>query len=156
MPVVRLAPVGRKLKDGFKVLMAFEADPDISFWEKTIKPPGVDGGDAIDQTTQHNEELRTMAARALKTLTEASLTVAYDPRVYNQILALCNVEGLITCKFADNSTLDFYGYLRTFEPGDMSEGNQPEATINITCTNVNPATGAETPPNYISGAGTDI
>lgn len=151
----RTAPVGLKLDDGFSTLIAFEADPDVSFWEKTVKPPGVDGGDAIDTTTMHNTDYRTMAARALKTLTESSSTVAYDPRVYDQIMDLINVEGSITIHFPDNSSLSFFGYLRTFETNDLSEGEQPEATITITCTNVDPSDGSEAGPNYISPAGTD-
>lgn len=145
--VARGVPVGVKLRDGFSTLIAFTADPDVSFWEKTVKPPGVDGGDAIEVTTMHNEVWRPFAARLLKTLTEASVTAAYDPQVYDQIVALCNVNNLITVHFPDGSELDFWGYLRTFEPGDNTEGEFPEATINITPTNEDNS-GNEVAPNY--------
>jgi hypothetical protein len=143
------------LEDGYQSLITLENDPDISLWEKTVKPPGIDGGDAIEQTTMHNVTMRTMALRALKTLTDANSTVAYDPVVYNQLLAQVNVNQLITVIYPNGDTLDFYGGLRVFEPSDLAEGEQPEATINITATNVNPATGLETLPNYISASGTD-
>ena len=68
----RTTPAGIMLKDGYSTKIAFAADPDVSFWEKTVKPPGIDGGDGIEQTTMHNSAYRTMRSRSLKTLTEAS------------------------------------------------------------------------------------
>ena len=151
----RVDPVGIKLPDGHSTQLAFAADPDVSFWEKVVKPPGIDGGDAIEQTTMYNEEWRTFAARALKTLTESGADVAYDPRVIDQIMALVNVEGSITLHFPNNSTLDFFGFLRTWEPEDMEEGTQPTAHINITCTNTDPTDGSESAPNFKLPSGTD-
>lgn len=155
MATARQTPVGIKMGDGYQSLIAFASDPDISFWEKAVKPPGIDGGEAVENTTMHNTAWRTMSPRALKTLTPATVRAAYDPVVLDQIYALINVEGLITVHFPNNDTLDFYGYLQKFEPGDLVEGTQPEATITIVPTNTNPSTGAEVAPNYISATGTD-
>lgn len=148
MATARTDPVGTALEDGFSSKIAFAADPDISFWEITVTPPGIDGGDAIDQTTMFNTAWRTKAARSLKELTDASLTCAYDPSVIDQIFALVNVEGLVTVHFPDTSTLDFYGYLRSFTPGELAEGERPEADVVIVCTNYNTVTGAEVAPDY--------
>lgn len=150
----RVTPVGIKLKDGFSTTVAFAADPNVSFWEKTVKPPGLDGGDAIEQTTMHNVRLRTMASRSLSTMTPMNLTAAYDPAVYTQILALINVEGSITVHFPDGSRLSFFGFLQSFETQDMSEGEQPEADIVVTPTNVDPADGTEADPVMDSVDGT--
>lgn len=151
----RTEPTGIKLENGYKTTIAFSNDPDVNFWEKTVQPPGWDGGDAIDTTTMHNDNLRTMAARALATLTESSLTVAYDPVVYNNIYDnLLNNNGSITVHFPDGSTLDFYGYLRTFEPQEMEEGAQPEANITIQPTNLDPANNVEEAPVMTEVAGT--
>ena len=150
MATERSTPVGTALEDGFSSKIAFASDPDVSFWEITVTPPGIDGGDAIDQTTMFNTAWRTKAARQLKELTDAALTCAYDPEVIDQIIALVNVENLITVHFPDTSTLDFYGYLRSFTPGDLVEGERPEADVVIVCTNVNPVTGAETAPDFTS------
>jgi len=68
-------------------------------------------------------------------MTEASCTVTYDPAVYDEIVALLNVETTITVFFADGSTLAFYGFLRTFTPGECVEGSQPDAAITIQPTN---------------------
>lgn len=150
--IARSSPQGIRLKDGFSTRIAFALDPDISFWEVDVTPPGLDGGDAIDYTTMHNTTYRTMAPRQLKTLTDAASTAAYDPAVFTQILAIVNVNGWITIHYPDGSTLDFVGYLRTFEPGACAEGEQPTATINITPTNQ--ILGVETAPVLTSVAGT--
>lgn len=153
-PTARQNPAGIKLDDGFSTVITFAADPDVSFWEKTVTPPGIDGGDAIETSTMHNDVWRTMAPRQLKTLTESSSTVAYDPNVFNNILSLINVRTTVTVTFPDGSTLAFYGYLRSFEPNEMSEGEQPEATVNITPTNFDHVNKVEASPVLTSVAGT--
>lgn len=150
----RVAPNGVKLDDGFSTTIAFALDPDIAFFEKSVQPPGIDGGDAIETTTMHNTAWRTMSSRQLKTLTEISTTVAYDPAVYTQILSLINQEGSITIEFPDGSTLDFYGYLKSFEPSELQEGEQPEASISIVPTNWDPVNCVEAAPVLTSATGT--
>ena len=133
--IARILPPGIHLDDGFSTLIAFEDDTNIDFWEKTVQPPGFDGGDEIDITTMHNITYRTFAPRSLVTLTEMSTTVAYDPDAWNQILSIINVVMSITVTFPDASTMDFFGFLKTFEPQDMEEGAQPEANITVQPTN---------------------
>jgi len=151
----RVTPVGTKLDDGYQTLIAFAADPDVSFWEKTVQPPGLDGGDPIPTTTMHNSTYRTKAARSLIDTTDSSVVVAYDPVVYDQIIALLNVEGAITINFSNSDTLSFFGFLQTFEPQEVEEGAQPEANITIAVTNVDPSDGSEAAPNYVTATGTD-
>ena len=152
---VRVTPVGIKLGDGYTCRIAFAADPDVSFWEKTVQPPGLDGGDPVDTTTMYNAQVRTMASRALITMTPLQITAAYDPKVYDQILALVNVEGAITILFPDDATLDFFGFLQKFEPEALKEGEQPTANITVVPTNTDPTDGSEAVPNYKTGSGTD-
>lgn len=151
---IRLAPAGKMLEDGFSTKIAFNRDPDVSLWEKTVQPPGVDGGDAIEISTMHNTVWRTMAARSLKTLTDSTLTAAYDPVVYNQVVQLINAEGSVTCHFPDGSKLDFFGYLKSFEPQDHAEGEHPEASVTIVCTNYDPVNRVEAGPVMTEVAGT--
>jgi hypothetical protein len=147
-PTARIAPVGTKMDDGHGSFITFAADPNVSFWEKSITPPGVEGGDAIDTTTHWNEELRTMALRQLKTLTDGSGTVSYDPAVLPQIIALVNVPTTVTYTFPNGDTWCFFGGLRNFAPGELVEGTPPEASITVTPTNVDPTTGDEELPVY--------
>lgn len=150
----RTTPTGIKLDDGYQTLVAFAADPDICFWEKSVTPPGMDGGDPVDTTTMLNETYRTRSPRALVTMTECQLTAAYDPNLYTTILLLLNVETSITVHFPDGSTVAFYGFLQKFSPKAHTEGAQPEADITIVPTNQDPTTGAETPPAIANVAGT--
>lgn len=151
----RGTPAGNKLDDGYSTKITFAGLPTVSFWEKTAKPPGIDGGDPIDTTTMHNSTWRTMASRALLTLTQAQTTVAYDPNVYNQIVSsLINSEQAITHRFPDGSTLAYFGFLKSFEPNDLQEGAQPEATIVIVPTNFDPVNKVEAAPVLTSVSGT--
>jgi hypothetical protein len=158
----RLDPSGIKLPDGYRTLIAFGGgvgtdNADVSFWEKTVTPPGLDALDPIDQTTMHNDRWRTFAGRALITMTGASLTVAYDPAVIPQIVSdLLGVETPITVHFPDGKTLSFWGFLQTFEPQAHEEGTQPEANITIGVTNMDPDNGTEEGPVLKTAAGTVI
>jgi hypothetical protein len=157
MPPVATArgtPSGIKLDDGFRTLVTFASNPTISFWEKAVTPPGLDGGDAVETTTMHNLTYRTMSPRHLKTMTSTTMTAAYDPAVYTSIVALINVKTTVTVTFPDGSTLAFFGFLQKFDPGELKEGDQPTASITFTPTNQDPTTGVEAAPVLVSVAGT--
>lgn len=157
-PTARATPEGLKLDDGFSTLVTIGAtvgaDTDIKLWEKTVTPPGVDGGDAIETTTMHNTTWRTMTPRSLVTLTEMTFNAAYDPDVYDEVVAMINVETTITVTFPDGSTLAFFGFLKSFDPGECAEGTQPEATVTIVPTNFDSANDVEAAPLMTEVAGT--
>ena len=154
MTTSRVDPTGNMLENGFSTKIAFAADANVTFWEKSVTPPGVDGGDAIEISTMFNTTWRTKAAQSLKDLTDAGASAAWDPKVYDEIVALINVEGEITITFPDDSTLDFFGYLKSFVPGEMAEGDQPMADIVVVCTNINPNTLLESGPVFTDNSGT--
>lgn len=135
-----------RLDDGHQTLISFASNPTILLYEKEVTPPGVDGGGAIDTTTMINSVYRTMAPKALITLTPVTMTAAYNPAVYTQIIDLINVVNLITCTFPDSSTVAFWGWLNKFNPGAHVEGTQPTAEIEIIPGNQSAATGLETAP----------
>lgn len=154
VPANRSDPAGIKLDDGYRTLVAFTADPDASFWEKSITPPGLDGGEEIDTTTMHNDTWRSMAPRALKTMTPFSMTAAYDPVIYSTLVSLINIETTVTIHFPDGSKLAFFGFLKSVEPGELVEGTQPEITVNVVPTNADPTTGEEEDPVLVNAPGT--
>jgi hypothetical protein len=147
-PAARTLPTGKKLGDGFPTLISLKLKPAITFWEKTCKPPGMDGGEPVDNTTMHNVAMRTSAPRKLKTATSATATVAYDPKVLPEIIASINIPDTVTYHFPDRSSWCFYGFLQSFEPGDCAEGAQPEATATFAQTNTDPVDGTEQVPVY--------
>lgn len=153
-PTTRQTPAGIVLPDGYQSLVTFATDPDVSVWEKGITPPGIDGGEPIEQTTMHNADWRTFAPRSLKTLTPHTFMCAYDPDAFNQLYALVNVPTTVTVRFGDGSTLAFYGFLQKFEPAELVEGTQPEATVTVVPTNYDHVNKVEAAPVLTSVAGT--
>lgn len=153
-PTPRGTPTGIPLRDGYQALITFAASATICFWEKSVTPPGIDGGEPVDATTMHNVTWRVRRPRYLKTLTPMTTRVAYDPALYDDILSLCNVETTVTVSFTDGSTLAFYGFLQKFEPGEMVEGTQPEGSITIIPTNWDPVNAVEAAPVMTEVAGT--
>ena len=139
-------PAGTMITDGYPTRIDFAADADVNLWEKVVQPPGMDGGGAINITTMLNATYRTSAPKSLISMTESSFTAGYDPAVYDDIIALINVNGLITITFSDTSTLAFYGFLNLFEPNDHEEGEHPEAEVTIVPTLQN--AGTETAPVF--------
>lgn len=145
-PIVRQMPTGQRMDDGYQSLIAFEDDPDILFWEKGITPPGLDGGEAIPTTTMHNTVWRTFSPMALITLTPMTTRVAWDVDLYTEIEALINDEQSISVHLPSGQSYSFFGFLQRFEPGELVEGTQPEATITIVPTNYDPVNGVEAAP----------
>lgn len=153
-PTARGVPTGIKMKDGYRALITLSNNTTIQLWEKQVQPPGFDGGDAIEQTTMHNDDYRTFAPRSLITLTEFSVTAAYDPGVLTAISQQVNREQTITITFTDGSTWACFGFMKSFTPQQMSEGEQPEAEITIQPTNWDPTNRVEAGPALASVTGT--
>lgn len=149
VPASRQTPTGKPLVEGYQVLITITANPSVDFWEKTVTPPALDGGDEIDITTQLNNTYRTTYPQRLIGLGELSATVAYDAAALSEIESLINQNTTITVKFPDGSQLAFYGYLKSFEPQELSRGSQPEANITIVPTNIDPVTLQEEGPVYV-------
>jgi hypothetical protein len=120
-------------------------------WEKKVKPVGISGGGENDTTTMRNLIWRTRQAKKLKTLTDMTVTVSYDPKVYADNGALLfyalNINQQIIIWWPDGSKLTFWGFLDEFMPGEIVEGAQPEAELKIIATNQNNA-GVEQYPIY--------
>lgn len=153
-PTTRQAPGGRILKDGYQTLITFARDPDVEFWERTVKPVGLDGGEPIKLTTMHNTNVHTFAPRQLTMISPGSTTVGYNPTCLNSILNnLLNQEDTITETYSDGSTYAYFGYLQKFERNDHSEGEMPEATVSFVATNRD-STGAEQLPVLTDVTGT--
>lgn len=143
-------PTGTKVDDGFATLITMSGATGAGLWEKRVKPPGVDGGDPNDTTTMRNTAWRTMSPRKLKSLTPARANCAYDPAVYSILVAQINVIQTITVTHPNGSTLAFKGYLRSFEPNENKEGEQPTADAVFQPSNQD-SSGAESAPVYTAG-----
>jgi hypothetical protein len=133
----RTTPTGTPLVSPLGAKVAIAADPDISLWEVEVTPPGIDFGEPIDTTTHWNTLLKTFSPQELATTTPCNCTGAYDPAMYDQIVALQGVNGWITVHLPDGSCVNFVGYLRSFTPAAIASGSntQPRAAFVLQPTN---------------------
>lgn len=138
-----------RIDDGFSTQIDFADNPSVSFWEKEVTPPGIEGGGANETTTMRNSTWRTKSPKKLVSLTDCSFTAAYDPVVYEDIIDMINANQLITITFPDDSTLEFWGWLDSFTPNANVEGEQPTAACTIVPSNqTDSATPTEIAPDY--------
>lgn len=142
------------LKDGHPTYITFWAlgtGVTILLKEVSVTPPGIEGGGPNDTTTMRNVAWRTKQPKHLKELSDASCTFQYDPAIYDQILAIININGIVRVDFPDGSALEFWGWLNNFTPGEHVEGAMPTATGTIHCGNQDDA-GNEIGPDYQAAA----
>ena len=151
-PTPRQAPSGLKLRDGFASFITFGSRPAITLWEKSITPPGLDGGPKVDQTTMFNVMRITSAPQVLYEVTDGSMKVAYDPASYIDVISRINQPDTITQTWRDGSTLADYGYLQSFKPDPLERGKQPEATVTFVFTGAD-LTGVEWAPTITAVSG---
>ncbi len=150
----RATPTGWKMPDGYRTEVSILGTTNVSFWEKQVKPPGIDGGEAIDTTTMFNDAWRTKHPRSLKTLEPIQIMAAFDPDVYAQIFLLINKNTSITVHLPDNSTISFYGAMIKFEPSEFKEGEEPTCAVTIVPTNWDPVNFLEVGPVFTAATGT--
>lgn len=154
----RVIPTGFKMPEGYPTTIAFAKNTALQFWEVTTQPPGLDGGEPVNNTTMLNSVWRTMRARRLKTLTPIKVTAAYDPDVLdgsiNKIQGLINNEGSVTVIFPTTDSISFYGYLQKSEPAENKDGEMPLLTITVVPTNWDPVNNVEAGPVFTNASGT--
>lgn len=145
-----------RIDDGFPTLVEFSESAVFGtlLWEKNVTPPGVQGGGSNETTTMRNTLWRTMAPKKLRTLSEMTVEMAYDPAVYDDFAladGLLQVNQEIILHWPDGSTLTFWGFVDEFTPNEVSEGEQPTADVTIIPSNQD-ADGEEIAPEYAAGS----
>jgi hypothetical protein len=150
----RTTPTGYKLPEGFRITHAFSNNPSVQIWEKTVKPPGIKGGELIDTTTQLNLVWGTMNPRYLKRSTPVSIKFAYDPDCIPELLAMVNQNQGITDHFPDNASISYWGAITDIEFDALEEGKLPEGTCTIGVTNFDPTNLVEAGPLFVPASGT--
>ena len=162
-PTTRVSPVTTEipLKEGYQVLFTLALDPNYALFEVDLQAPIIDGGEPIDITNQFNTKYMTKAPQTLMNLEEFSITGAYDPIIYDQMLGtgsqtqLLNKPTTGTFKFGDGSTIALFGYVRRWEGGNHSPGGgQPRGTMIFVPTQYDDSDNEEQGPVVAETAGT--
>lgn len=132
-PTPRTLPTGWKMPEGFRSLITFSGKPALNIWEIETKPPGIESGEPINTTTQHNINWRTFWLPFLKTLMPVTVKFAYDPDVIlTDIYYLCGRnDQTLTFLFPENSTIAFFGGMQKAEFDNLKEKEFPTGTMTI-------------------------
>lgn len=157
----RTTPAGIMLENGYQCKITHSLDPDLSIWEIDVGSTGIDGGERIDITTQHNSVYRTYAPRALKSYEPFDVKFAYEAGVQkSQIETLINTKrsgnnaSVITETMPDGTTLAYYGYFQKVSFDAKSEGTLPTGSLTIVPTNYDPINRVEAGPTLVEVEGT--
>lgn len=118
------------LRDGHPTTITFSENPNILLQEKTVKPPAVIGGGAIDTKNMRRTKWRTKWPKTLKEMGDITGTSIYDPAVYPQLIAMVNVNQELAIEWADGQILTVWGWLDNADPSTNEEGEEP--TIDFT------------------------
>ena len=140
----RGTPVGTPFDEGYRTLIAFAQDPDLSFWESVVGAPGIDGGDPIPTFTHWNDARETYAPRALKRNLPFQVVGKFASGTLDQVDAIINQNDWITVRWPDMTGYSFPGFLKSFQPGQAQPGAPLEATLEVV------------PTMQISGVETDF
>jgi hypothetical protein len=121
----------------------------LFWWEKTVAPMGIQGGGANDITSMRNTRWRTRHPKKLLTLSEASITAAYDPQILEELVDLAQENRRWMTLFPDGSAWIFWGWFDELSPNDHEEGSEPDADVTIIPSNVDDDL-EEVAPQYLS------
>ena len=153
-PTTRVTPVGKRLENGFVSKLTLASDTNISFWEISVQPPGMDGGELIDISDQWNVRYRSKVPQGLIEMTDCVVVAHYDPDLKNQIDDVINVPTTATVLYPDGSTEAFYCVPRSIEYDPLENGTDPRCTITLGTTNYDHTNDVEAGPTVTSVAGT--
>ena len=105
--------------------------------EITVSPPSISSGGEIDVTSMDNGNWRSKAPKKLHESGEVSFSALYDPAHIGTYLSDVGRNKFITITFANGDTLKFYGWVDSFSPSEISEGEAPTVDVTIIVSNQN-------------------
>ena len=126
-----------KMKDGFKTLVEFSLDDNIQLYETSVKVPGLSAGGPIDTTTMRNVRNRTMCPKSLITTTQLNITGGWNPELYNEMEAMVGVNQEISIVLPTEDTIIVWGWIDSFEPSPLEEGEFPTVDLVVEISNQN-------------------
>lgn len=153
-PGTRTTPTAWKTDQGYRIEIVNSINPAVALWEIEVTPQGVEGGDAIDTTTQFNNIWHTKRPRALINATGGKIKAQLAAGTRNQATALINKEATITEIYPDGSTYAYYGFFKNVKFDAFKEGEKPTCEVEIVETDWDYVNSVEAGPAYHANAGT--
>lgn len=149
---------GLRMLDGFSTTIdmlgnndTIATAPGIRFFEKSVKLPGLEGGDMIDTTSMRNIRWRTKVPKQLISMKTMTCKVSYRCDVYDNDYFetfLNKIQGL-RVNLPTGAQYGFWGALTDFEPDENKEGEEPQATVTFGCTNQRHVPDGDADPNDV-------
>lgn len=136
-----------ELQDGFVCRIRFSADATVEVKTISSKPPGFSGSGGISQTTMENVQWMTQLPGALIKVSDMTEVVAYAPAAFVKIAAMMLVNQLIAWDWPNAKFGSLWGWIETWEPGELVIGGKPTGTITILVSCIDDA-GAEVGPSH--------
>jgi len=125
------------LTEGYQTLIAFSQLPNVPFRERTVTPPQLDAAGLIDVTTMRSQILRQKQPKKLLDTSTMSCEIQWDPVVYSTVgdvtKRVLGKVGGSQIEFPDGSQISFYGWIASFKPAALKEGEFASATIDVVC-----------------------
>jgi hypothetical protein len=132
--------MGAPMHEGHSTRINFDAldsGVELVLFEDEVTPPGLDGGESIEQTDMRNTVYETYAFRKLVKLSDSPFTAGFDGAAFGTLLSILNVNGQITITLPDAKTIIAWGALTQFTPQSMVKGQKPKASCVIKWSNLN-------------------
>jgi len=114
--------------DGYNIRISL-VNQGITLYEKNVTPPGVEGGDPINITTNDNGDFMSFAPRSRKQRTAAQAEVTYDDTDLDALEAAVDQSDDILVVWPDDTTKLDSGWVRSVIANQTQEGEQPTANI---------------------------
>ncbi len=94
--------------------------------ETDVTPPGVQGNEKIEQTSNRNTAFKSYAPGDLKENTDLAFTAYYDSAKWEDIKSIINVEGVLTLTFKNGAIIgDTSAWLVSALPTGQTINNRP-------------------------------
>lgn len=152
--VARTTPTGYKLPEGFKITIASSKKPALNIWEVEGSPAGMEVAE-INITTQHNIRWVSKWPSALIANDDIVGNAGYDPDVMDDLIGLLgDVGGSYTIRMPDNTTHNYWSFLKSWKFGPLRVGQFPTGSYGICVTNYDPVNRVEAGPYTVQAAGT--
>jgi len=148
LPTAASKAANTPLENGFSTRIAMGNAPGVALWEVSVTPPSLEGGDPIDGTDMYSERWMRKCVPALIEMGLLTATAKYSPQFLSVANTVINDPTNITVWFPDGSSWTFWGWLKSFTPGELVEGEKPTATVEYVISNNDPTTGTEEDPIY--------
>lgn len=146
----------RRLTRGHRSTLAFSSSAACAAWEVDVGMFGLDQGEPIKISTQHNDTWHQFTHQVLVEATPFDTTFMYDPIIFNQYMTSLRFNQAITRHMPDGSYFIFWGFCQNIklDPHPNEGAEPPMGTMTVIVSNYDPSDASEHGYVYVGVTGT--